>query len=522
MLINGLPMPTNLKPTTPAKPDFQQIIADTPRLLLRDDLCKAVVDPEYTKERPPVYIPRSDYAEAVKHLSDPSIAVPFDVSNMAAFYPAEARHGLLYLPFPFLVPGGRFNAMFGWDTAFAVFAWAHEHPAMMREQVDNQLYQIRVYGKVLNANRTYYISRSQPPLIAAMSLAVYRAAEGRAWRDFDPGGLYADAKAWLAQALADLENYYLYWTTGDRLADGGPLSRYWDDADVPAPEVTKGEDGYFGHVRAHFFAQDNLPAEEQGNRALFYDAKTRDLTPLCYRADRAMRASGFDPTGHWGYGALRCMFHATVCLNALLYRMEGEMGEMLSLLSRPEAEVDVWKKRQSLRKAAMQEYMFNPATGLYEDYDFVRKERNPKPFATAFHALWAGLYDGDAAGARKAADSALKQLETPHGIVTSTQHSGSQWDYPNGWPPLQYFAFAGLQRCGFDDDARRVAGKFINIAKSVFEARGSLFEKYNLRDGNADIKVVHGYNENVAENGTFPWTAAALKMAEDCMEKGKI
>ena len=472
----------------------------------------AALDPEYTQGTPPVYIPEADYAEVVKTLSDPSIAEPFDVKNMAAFYGAEARQGLLYLPFPYLVPGGRFNSMFGWDTAFAVFAWANEHPAMIREQVDNHLYQIRIYGKVLNANRTYYLSRSQPPLIAAMVLSVYRAAEGRNWREFDPNGLYADAKDWLTHALSALVSYYDYWTTGDRLADGGPLSRYWDDSDLPAPEVLEGENGHFDHARAHF-AQDNLPADEQGNRDLFYDVKTRDLTPLYYRADRVMRASGLDPTGHWSYGALRCMLHAPVCVNALLYRMEGEMAEMLSILSRPEAEAAVWKKRQSLRKAAMRKYMFNPATGLYEDYDFVRKVRNPKPFATAFHAFWAGLYDDDKAVARKAADSALEFLETPYGIVTSTQHSGSQWDYPYGWPPLQYFAFAGLQRCGFDDDARRIAGNFGGVALKVFEERGSLYEKYNLRDGNADIKVVHGYHENVAENGTFLWTAAVLKMA---------
>lgn len=502
-----------LKSAPQPKAGLKKIIDATPHLLLRRDLCKAAYNPEYTQADAPVYIPLQDYETAVKSLSNAAMAVPFDTKKVADYYSGAARHGLLYLPFPFLAPGGRFNSMFGWDTAFAVFAWTNEHPAMMRDQVDNQLYQIRVYGSVLNANRTYYLSRSQPPLIAAMTLHVWRAAQKRSWRDFDPDGLYKNAKDWLTHALADLESYYSYWTTGDRLADGGPLSRYWDDADVPAPEVTEGENGHFEHARQHF-ANKDLPAEEHESRVLFYDAKTGGLTPLYYRADRAMRASGFDPTGHWNYGALRCLFHAPVCLNALLYSMEGEMAEMLASLSRSD-EATVWKERQVQRKAAMQKCMYNHVSGLYEDYDFVRKERNPKPFATVFHALWAGLYDDDKAAARKAADNALKLLETPYGIMTSTQHSGSQWDYPYGWPPLQYFAFAGLQRCGFDDEARRIAQGFTNLALKVFEERGSMFEKYNLRDGNADIKVVHGYHENVTENGTFLWTAAVLKMAQE-------
>ena len=179
------------------------------------------------------------------------------------------------------------------------------------------------------------------------------------------------------------------------------------------------------------------------------------------------------------------------------------------------AEEAAWKQRAADRRAVMQDLMYDAETGLYHDYDLVRRAQNRKPFAAAFHAFWAGLYDDAPDDAKRAAAALLKDLEMPFGLSTSTEVSGSQWDHPYGWPPLQYFAFAGLTRCGLQDDARRIAIKFAALAARVFAERGALFEKYNVVSGNADIHVVHGYHENVTESGTFLWTAAVLKMARD-------
>lgn len=488
------------------KTDFQSVIDATPLLLLRHDLCAAASDPQYTLGVPPVYIPQEDYEQARKLLADPSMAVPFNPEKPDALYGIDAQQGLLYLPYSYVVPGGRFNSMYGWDTAFPVFAWAGEHPQLMREQVDNHIYQIRMYGKVLNANRTYHLSRSQPPLIAPMVLAVYEAAQDRDWREFDARGMFASSTEWLAAVTPMLEKYYAYWTSGDRLAGDTGLSRYWDEAEVPAPEVIVGEPGHFEQAHERFVRRENDPVEE----SIFFNDKADSLTPLYYRADRAMRASGFDPNSHWGYGALRCIFHAPACLNSLLYYMEGMMARICRGLGHDDA---VWLERQQVRRAAMQKYLFNEETCIYEDYDFVAGKRNAGAYATAFYPHWAGLYS-DKSVAQQGARAMLAKLETEHGIVTSTELSGAQWDYPFGWPPLQYFAIAGLSRCGLKNDAERVATKYIELAKKVFSEHGALFEKYNMRDGNADIKVSLGYHDNASENGTFLWTAATLRLSQ--------
>lgn len=491
-----------------------ETVENTPRILIRRDLCKSSGDPKLDGKLPPVYVPQEDFEKAKKTASNPDQLVMLPEGfDHAQFYGPEAEHGLLYLPYPYLVPGGRFQEMYGWDSAFPVFAWSSSHPKLIREQIDNQLYQIKAYGKVLNANRSYYISRSQPPLLSAMVVHMWKECQNRPWSDFDPDGEYKSAKEWLDYSYGELVKFHKYWTSGDRLAGDTGLSRYWDESTEPAPEVISSEQGHFHHA-LEFYKHNAISTDDAEDALLFFDAANDILTPLYHRANRAMRASGFDPTGHWGYGALRCMFHATACLNSLLFSMEKDLELIAETLGHDEDSA-CWKKRAADRKRQMRALMFNEETGAYVDYDFVRKRLNTKPFATLFFPLWAGLYDPeeDQVAIEKLKTHALQQLETPHGIVTSTEVSGSQWDYPYGWPPLQYFAFAGLANYKLIDDAKRVAQKYITLAENVIITHGSLYEKYNVVEGNAEVHVVHGYDINVSERGTFLWSAATAELA---------
>lgn len=501
-----------------SKDILKETINNTPRILLRSDICKSAGDPKLEGVFQPVYVVEEDFEAASKKVTNPDQLIMLPKGyDPSAFYGPDAKHGLLYLPYPYIVPGGRFNEMYGWDSAFPVFAWTNTHPKLMREQVDNQLYQIKVYGKILNANRTYYLSRSQPPLLSMMVWQIWREAQLRPWTDFDPDGIYTNAQYWLRYAYTELVKLHAYWTSHDRLAGDTGLSRYWDEGDVAAPEVVSSERGHFHHAIEHY--KSNLATDDDIEDAkLFYDSATETLTPLYHRANRAMRASGFDPTAHWGYGAMRCMFHATGCLNSMLFRMEKELSDMANLLDLP-TEATQWIERSKERKARMKEYTFDAKTGVYFDYDFERKRKNTKPFATMFIPLWAGLYDPeeDKEDIQKAVKFILENLETPYGIVTSTENSGSQWDYPNGWPPLQYFAFTALARYGFMDDAKRIAQKYIDLTTSVMETNGTFYEKYNMIEGNAEVHTINGYDINVSERGTFLWSAATAELADQLL-----
>ncbi len=74
--------------------------------------------------------------------------------------------GLLYLPNRYVVPGGRFNEMYGWDSYFILLGLVRTAKMdLARGMVENFFYEIENYGGILNANRTYYFTRSQPPYL---------------------------------------------------------------------------------------------------------------------------------------------------------------------------------------------------------------------------------------------------------------------------------------------------------------------------------------------------------------------
>src|SRR5579863_3932117 len=174
----------------------------------------------------PVYVPSDEnldaFSVALERVLPPGGLAAVVLRPLPAAATPVAPPGLLYLPHPYVVPGGRFNEMYGWDSAFIVIGLLREGQIVLaREVVDDLLYEVRHYGAVLNANRTYYLTRSQPPLLSEMVLAIYRATSDRAW---------------LAEARQALETTYAHWTSPPHLVAGLGLSRYFDHGAGPAPE----------------------------------------------------------------------------------------------------------------------------------------------------------------------------------------------------------------------------------------------------------------------------------------------
>ena len=397
-----------------------------------------------------------------------------------------AEPGLLYLPRPYVVPGGRFNEMYGWDSAFIVIGLLRDgQTALARDVVDDQLYEVRHYGGVLNANRTYYLTRSQPPLLSGMVLGVYRATGDRAW---------------LADARQALEATYAHWTSPPHLVAAVGLSRYFDHGAGPAPEVEASErdaagQTHYDRVRAFFRAHPD-PAFDR-----FYDRAGDRLTPAFYEGDRAMRESGFDPTGRFGPFGAEAARTIPVCLNTLLYAFELDLGEIERLLGRP-ADADRFAALARERRRRVESLLWDEAHGLYADYDLDARRLRLYPFATTFWPLWAGLTEPSRA---RRVIANLPLFERPGGIMTSTAVSGAQWDAPFGWAPLQLFAVEGLRRAGDAPDADRLARAFVSMLLDDFERRGTLVEKYDVERRTSDLGggLRFGYASN--EVG-FGWT----------------
>jgi alpha,alpha-trehalase len=405
--------------------------------------------------------------------------------------------GLLYLPKPYVVPGGRFNEMYGWDSYFIQLGLLVDGETQLaKDMTDNLLYEVSHYGKVLNANRSYYLTRSQPPFLTRMILDVFA---------------HTGDVAWLKSTAPEIEKYYAYWIHEPHLTPETGLSRYYGGEDTPAPEVVLGERDskgrtHYDRVR-EYYRTHQVTAYDVSR---FYDRKTDRLTPRFYIADRAMRESGFDPTFRFGPFGAGILDYNPVGLNCLLYRMEMDATAIATLLDRPH-DAQMWAERAARRAATINRLMWNEQAGLYFDYDFVKKRRSDYRFVTTFYPLWAGIASREQA-ARVAAN--LPIFERPGGLQTSDRVTGSQWDAPFGWAPMQIMAIEGLRRYGFDDAADRISAKFLAMVSRDFAEHGTIKEKYDVVTAKSDLAagIRFGYESNEAG---FGWTNAAFLVLYD-------
>jgi len=433
--------------------------------------------------------------------------------------------GLLYLENRYVVPGGRFNEMYGWDSYFIIRGLVRDgRIELARGMVENFFFEIEHYGNVLNANRSYYLSRSQPPFLTSMILSVYDAQKAAGHED----------RKWLAHAYEYAVRDHDMWTKAPHLAGETGLSRYFDRGDGPSPESVKDETGHYRDVAAYFLRhpdvddhylvrkdpgqttpqtygaqysvrvcdskRDNTPAIAQaGEHPDCETAEDVGLSADFYKGDRSMRESGFDISFRFGpYGAGTQNF-APVCLNSLLYKTERDLEQMSGALGNDE-DARKWNRLAEERKAQIDKYLWDEQRGMYFDYNFVKQQRSSYEYVTVFYPLWAGLASPDQA---KAVMKNLSVFEQPGGLVMSPHESGGQWDYPYEWAPNQLLSIEGMRHYGFNEDADRLSYKFLSTVAENFRHDGTIREKYNAVTRSSETAVTAGYHVNIVG---FGWT----------------
>jgi len=252
--------------------------------------CETVVDPKL-KAAPVLYLP-AGFPEppAVEKLAtECNVRVehlPVEIHHLGEIDTSKIQpHGLLYLENKYVVPGGRFNEMYGWDSYFIIRGLLRAgRVELARGMVDNFFFEIERYGAMLNANRTYYLTRSQPPFLSSMFVDVYSALQKEGHSD----------PAWLAKAYTDLEKDYDMWNRDPHLAGGTGLSRYYDFGEGPPPEAVQDETGFYRKVATYFFlhpaqADDHILESQPGvtlpSAGSAYSLQVCDVSYTMARAD---------------------------------------------------------------------------------------------------------------------------------------------------------------------------------------------------------------------------------------------
>lgn len=399
---------------------------------------------------------------------------------------------LLPLPKPYVVPGGRFREIYYWDSYFTMLGLAESgHWDKIEDMVTNFGHEIDTWGHIPNGNRSYYLSRSQPPFFSLM-------VELLATHDGDEA-----LKTWLPQ----MEKEYQYWMEGAdtlqpgqankrvvKLSDGSVLNRYWDDRDTPRPES---------------WLDDVTTAKNNPNRP---------ATEI-YRDLRSAAASGWDFSSRWmddpnQLGTIRTTSIVPVDLNALMFKMEKMLARGYQAAG-DSAKASQYDALANARQKGIEANLWNEKEGWYADYDLKTKKVRNQLTAAALYPLFVNAAAKDRAD--KVAIAAKERLLKPGGIATTTVNSGQQWDAPNGWAPLQWVATAGLQNYDQQKLAMEVSWRFLTNVQHTYDREKKLVEKYDV----STTGTGGGGGEYPLQDG-FGWTnGVTLKMLDLICPKEK-
>ncbi|HBH47468.1 MAG TPA: trehalase [Bacteroidales bacterium] len=384
---------------------------------------------------------------------------------------------LIPLPEPYIVPGGRFREVFYWDSYFTILGLAVSNRAdLIKNMLNNFAWLIDTVGFIPNGNRTYFISRSQPPFFAPMVMEYSRISS------LDSAIKY----------LPYLEKEYAFWMKGyDRLlcrGDAGKrvvrlsedviLNRYWDTNNGPRIEA---------YAREHSLAS-NLSAED---------------SLQFHKHIRAACESGWDFSSRWfadgkTMGTIQTAYLLPVDQNCLLYFLEKSIAELAgySGMNAKQMKYEILAKN---RRVAILNYFWDEDSGFFYDYNYKDTCLSTIKTLAACMPLYFNIATQEQAN--RVATVIKEEFLKEGGVVTTLQQTGEQWDYPNGWAPLQWITVKGLSNYGHEVLAAEIASRWMALNERVFFEEGKMMEKYNV----VNIHLEGGGGKYPNQDG-FGWT----------------
>lgn len=405
---------------------------------------------------------------------------------------------LLPLPHPYIVPGGRFREVYYWDSYFTMLGLKESGEfELMENIVKNFAYLAKTYGHIPNGNRSYYLSRSQPPFFSLMLDLLAEVKGNSVYGKY----LYAIDKEtghWNNAPMygEPLSNRNTAFVVKHRDGAYYLIHRYNDRLSIPRQE------SYFEDVEVAENA-----ALEYRKMVRFADSNKlkKDIDSIKARVWHNLRsaaASGWDFSSRWFIGGDELYNTETarvfpVDLSCLAYHLQVTYYRALpGKTSTPRN--DLPKTKKDLRTL-----FFNEQLGWYCDYDAETKQVMNNPTLAGMFPLFFKL--ADEKDVPRIVAYLKKNFLKDGGVVTTLNNTGQQWDAPNGWAPLQWITIIGLENYGYHDLAKEIATRWVTLNKKVFKETGKLMEKYDV----VDINRPAGGGEYPSQDG-FGWTNGVL------------
>ncbi|PRY49865.1 alpha,alpha-trehalase [Arcticibacter pallidicorallinus] len=387
---------------------------------------------------------------------------------------------LLALPQPYVVPGGRFREVYYWDSYFTMLGLEESgRTDLIESMVNNFAYLIRTYGFIPNGNRTYYLTRSQPPYFSLMVklLMENKKLKGDSVLKANRDALEREYSFWMnnndAKKGANLHVVFM--------PDGEKLNRYFDSGDWPREEA---------------YSEDVAIA-----------ANSSASKPEVYRHLRSGAESGWDYSSRWfsdgkTLNTIQTTDIIPVDLNALLYHLEIMLAKAYQIGGDDKAK-DFMTRSAEQRKIAIMKYCWDKEAGWFRDYNWKSEMATSSMSLAGVYPMYFNMIATSRADTM--ANTLQQKFLKPGGLVSTLATTGQQWDAPNGWAPLQWMAIAGLSTYKKEELSREVSRRWSSLNVNVFNKTGKLMEKYNV----VDTAVFAGGGEYPNQDG-FGWTNGVL------------
>jgi alpha,alpha-trehalase len=381
----------------------------------------------------------------------------------------NANSTLLNLPFPYIVPGGRFREIYYWDSYFTMLGLrASGEDETVENMVKNFAFLIDNFGHIPNGNRNYYLSRSQPPFFSMM-----------------------------VELLAQIKNESIY---AEYLPQLEKEYDYWMDKSAATHHVVKMPDG---SLLNRYYDQLNIPRQESYKEDVLIAQKPVTINTELYRDIRSAAESGWDFSSRWLADAKQLNTMQTtqiipVDLNCLLYKLEITL-QKACVIQKNTTKAKLYGNLAAKRKKSILKYFWSASKSWFTDYQINRNSQSPALSLAGMYPLYFSIATSQQA--LQAKNILQQKFLMPGGLITTLQYSHQQWDAPNGWAPLQWISIVGLSNYGYDKLAANTAQRWVNLNKNVYRRTGKMMEKYNV----VDINLEAGGGEYIAQDG-FGWS----------------